>query len=164
MKRHQALIPLTHDHHHALAQVRQLRTSAAALPEQRLRKANEFIAFFEADTLAHFREEEEVVFPLVVGEREAEAPLTRLMMDHLRIHSLVRVLTDELRSGSPTTETMTGIAEILEAHIRFEEKTFFPLVERLAATGLTNVDLARRDRSPSANPDEAQVEVDLTSP
>jgi iron-sulfur cluster repair protein YtfE (RIC family) len=136
MRRHDALIPLTHDHHHALAQARKLHLAAASGTEQRGIAAREFIDFFRQDTLEHFRNEEETIFPLVVEEEEAEAPLARLMNEHLRIHGLVRTLTIEIEADDPQQATLEGLSDLLEAHIRFEEKTFFPLVERLAPSAL----------------------------
>jgi hemerythrin-like domain-containing protein len=153
MKRHDALIPLTHDHHHALAQARRLRLATAAGPEERTAVAGEFIDFFGRDTLVHFRKEEEIIFPLVVEEREAEAPLARLMMEHLRIHALVRRLAAEVEDGDPRPATLDGLSNILETHIRFEEKTFFPLVENLVPSDLAALDLVPRDRGAPSGPD-----------
>jgi hemerythrin-like domain-containing protein len=147
MKRHDALIPLTHDHHHALVQARRLLVAATSEPDQRLVAAREFIDFYDRDTLAHFREEEELIFPLVVDREEAEASLTRLMMEHLRIHALVRRVAVEIEQGDLQTATMTSLSDLLEAHIRFEEKTVFPMIEELAAD-LASVHLAHRDRTP----------------
>ena len=149
MKRHEALVPLTHDHHHALAHARRLNLATASAPADRLAAASEFIDFFRQETLAHFREEEETVFPLVVDEKEAEAPLVRLMMEHLRIHGLVRALASEVKDGGPQPDTMKALSELLGEHIRFEEKTFFPLIEDLARSDLTTLELASRDRGTS---------------
>ena len=147
MKRHDSLIPLTHDHHHALAQARRLRLAAAREEDERLPAVEEFLAFFENDTLLHFREEEEVIFPLVVEEVEAAEPLQRLLMDHVWIHAAVA----ELRFAVPdvSAKAMEALATRLESHIRFEEKTFFPLVERLASSRLGGIALSERVRGPS---------------
>ena len=152
MKRHDSLIPLTHDHHHALAQARALRLAAGRGIEERLRQAKEFLAFFQTETTVHFREEEEVVFPLVVQEHEAEPVLKRVMLDHLRIHSLVRTLGSEADGGTVDGEVLTNVAGALEAHIRFEEKTVFPLIERLLPEEtISGINLHHRERSlPSA--------------
>jgi hemerythrin-like domain-containing protein len=146
MRRHDTLIPLTHDHHHALARARRLGAAAAAAPAARKAVALDFIDFYRKDTLLHFREEEELIFPLVVDCEEAEAALSRLMMEHLRIHALVRTLVTEVGEDDLRPETMDGLATLLEGHIRFEEKTFFPLVEKLAAPALVAVELAHRER------------------
>ena len=147
MKRHDGLIPLTHDHHHALVHAKALKRAAGESDDERLSAAGRFLDFYEHDTLLHFREEEEIVFPLVVDEAEAEPVLGRLMMEHLRIHALVRKLRRETTSGSPTPDTLSDIGSLLEQHVRFEEKTVFPLIERLAASALEGVELAERDRT-----------------
>jgi hypothetical protein len=55
-------MPLTHDHHHALAHARRLRAAGDAGGEERLERARVFVEFFESDLLLHFREEEEVLW------------------------------------------------------------------------------------------------------
>jgi iron-sulfur cluster repair protein YtfE (RIC family) len=146
LKRHENLIPLTHDHHHALAQARRLELAAQAALPARLAAANTFLEFFERDTRAHFREEEKLVFPLVIGAPEAETPLTRLLLEHVRVYALVGKLGSEVVAGEATAETMSSIASLLQSHIRFEEKVLFPLAELLAPEGLRNVDLTERTR------------------
>lgn len=148
MKRHNSLIPLTHDHHHALAQVRTLLLSAGQSNEERKRKANDFVVFFETETRTHFREEEEVVFPPVVDEAEAEPILARVMLQHLHIHALVHTLRSELEGGTPSAGALSSVANKIEEHIRFEEKTVFPLIERLLPEEVLNaVALHPRHRS-----------------
>ena len=157
MKRNEHLMPLTHDHHHALAQARRLQLAAAAGPQECLEAGLGFLNFYEKDTLLHFREEEEIVFPLVVEHEEAAAPLARLLMEHLRIHALVHKLRTETDAGEPTPDTLAGLGKTLEQHIRFEEKTMFPMIERLVAPALEEVQLARRDRTATR---EASLSVD----
>jgi iron-sulfur cluster repair protein YtfE (RIC family) len=146
-KRHEGLMPLTHDHHHALAQARRLRVTAKESDEERLGQAREFLDFFGSETLTHFREEEEVVFPLIVDQSEAEPSLIRLMVEHLRIHAGVRDLRAEVAAGTVASGTLTNIASLLEEHIRFEEKTVFPLIERFAPIDLNGLELSPRQRA-----------------
>jgi hemerythrin-like domain-containing protein len=131
MRRHDGLIPLTHDHHHGLAQARRLRIAANGSDEERLRASETFIDFFRTEALAHFREEEEVVFPLAVDRPGAEAFLERVMIEHLRIHAIVARLEHELQSGKVSQETATDAAAALRSHIRFEETEVFPMIERV---------------------------------
>lgn len=149
MKRHESLVPLTHDHHHALAQARRLAHAAEAGNAERADHAREFIGFFEDDTLAHFREEEELVFPLVIDSSEAKSTLIRLLLEHIELHSLVGKLRAELARGDTSAETMTRVAALLQEHIRLEEKVLFPLVEQVAGDRLVELDLAPRDRQGS---------------
>ena len=129
MRRHDALIPLTHDHHHALAQVRKLRMSVERTEAERAVVVNEFLHFFQVDTIQHFREEEESLFPLVADAEPMRETLEQVMIEHLQIHAFVARLTAEFESGNPTTGTVLGLCDALERHIRFEEKTVFPLIE-----------------------------------
>ena len=130
VKRHRALVPLSHDHHHGLVQARRLRRAAEGeLPERREAAAS-FVEFFASDTRPHFRDEEE----LLVGAREpATELLTRALLEHQRLYALVGTLDDELAAGEASEATMGELAQTLEAHIRFEERTVFPLIEQVAS-------------------------------
>lgn len=130
MRRHPALVGLSHDHHHALVAARRLRRAAEADGDSATAVAS-FVAFFAAETAAHFREEEEVFFPLVAESPEARALLVETLLDHQRLRSLVARLEE-----APERDTMLAIAELLTSHVRREERDLFPLIERLAAQRL----------------------------
>jgi iron-sulfur cluster repair protein YtfE (RIC family) len=127
-------MPLTHDHHHALAQVRRLRLAAAGADASALlSQAQAFLDFFRDDTVNHFREEEEVVFPLAAEDERAKELLTRVMAEHLQIHALASRLGSEVTRSRVTPESASELASALEAHIRFEEGKLFPLLEEVVA-------------------------------
>ena len=146
MKRHDGLIPLTHDHHHALAQARRLGRAATGDATERLLQARDFISFFEDDTLAHFREEEESLFPLVIDEDEAQAMLSQAMLEHLRIHRLVNRLRSSVARSEISSASMTRLAQALSDHIHLEEKALFPMIERLVPQELDDLPLRPRER------------------
>ncbi len=100
-----------------------------------------FLDFFDEHTVPHFRDEEELLFPLVVGFEDAEPLVVRALLEHQRLHALAAVLR---RGGWTVTEVMEELADLLTAHVRFEERDLFPLIERLAA-GEIEVDLASRE-------------------
>lgn len=148
MRRHNTLIPLTHDHHHALAQVRKLRSAASGSEDGRRSAAKLFLEFFHSDTIKHFREEEEIIFPFVVEAAEARGTLEQVMIQHLRIHALVHKLHRESEESVPSPETLLWIAESLEEHVRFEEKVVFPMIETMVEErDLDAVTLRPRDRA-----------------
>jgi iron-sulfur cluster repair protein YtfE (RIC family) len=155
-KRNPALIPLTHDHHHALAQCRRLRTAATGDARERLAQAESFVGFFRSDTVAHFREEEEIVFPLVVGEPRARLLLTKILIEHLEVHAGVARLAGEVADRKVSQAAAEEVAKALESHIRLEEKDLFPLLEEIVPPNrLAEVSLAPRKRTPAsgdANP------------
>lgn len=132
-RRHDGLIPLTHDHHHALAQARRLKSAAKDGGPELVTQSQAFLDFFHGETLNHFREEEEVVFPLAVEDGRAKELLARAMMEHLQIHALVARLGAEVTESKVTPESASELATALEAHIRFEEGKVFPLLEEVVA-------------------------------
>jgi quercetin dioxygenase-like cupin family protein/hemerythrin-like domain-containing protein len=145
MKRHRALVSLSHDHHHALVQARRLRQAADG-PEPEA-AADDFLRFFAAESVRHFREEEELLFPLVVDLPEAREPLVRTLIEHQRLHALVAELEVRLARGEGVGDLMREVGRLQEAHIRHEEREFFPLIERLLGdTGLAAL------RLPEAGP------------
>lgn len=155
MRRHDALIPLTHDHHHALARARRLRRAADGEDTaEQLDAAREFLRFFSEHTLLHFREEEEELFPLVVDEEGAPTDLlTRILLEHVRLHRLVHRLEAEVEGAHPTPETLREIGDTLKAHIRTEENELFPAIEGIVADSeLQTIRLAERHREPPPRP------------
>jgi len=129
MKRHRALVPLSHDHHHALVEARRL-ARAAAEPEPSA-AASAFLRFFADESVRHFREEEEQLFPLVVDFDEAREPLVRALLEHQRLHALARELEGCLGNDEAAAIVMGRLAALLEGHVRHEERVLFPLIERL---------------------------------
>lgn len=130
MKRHPALVSLSHDHHHALVQARRLRRGAEG-PE-RDTVAADFLRFFAMDSVRHFREEEERLFPHAVGFDEARDPLVRALLDHQRLHALAGELEIRLHDDDEApAPLMRELGALLEEHVRLEERVLFPLIEQL---------------------------------
>ena len=138
-KRHDALLPLTHDHHHALAQCRRLNRAAESDQRSvRIEQAEAFLDFFLGRALHHFREEEELFFPPAAAISETSDLVVRAVMEHLKIHGLVADLKRQLRQSDLAPELMREISETLRSHVRFEEGELFPLIERLVPSDSLN--------------------------
>jgi quercetin dioxygenase-like cupin family protein len=132
MKRHEALIPLSHDHHEALVAARRLRHGADA-PDPNPAVA-EFSSFFLASVVPHFREEEELLFPQVAGAETARDLVVQALLEHQRLHAAAAELRALATRGSESRDLagpMRDLASLLEAHVRFEERQLFPLIEEL---------------------------------
>lgn len=159
MKRHPSLVPLSHDHHHALVEARRLHRAADGDGEEARAGAESFLRFFSQQTLRHFREEEERLFPaLIDGEDAAGELLVRALLDHQRIHAQVGRLERALAAGEAEPKLMRELAELLEAHVRLEERELFPLIEDRAPDALEGLDLvAAREAAPP-------FVVDLSAP
>jgi mannose-6-phosphate isomerase-like protein (cupin superfamily) len=145
VKRHPALVPLSHDHHHTLVRARELRRAADGDAAARDEAARAFLRHYALHVVRHFREEEELVFPLLPLE---PPELDRVLVEHQRIRALVR----RLEAADREPETLAGLGELLDAHIRLEERVVFELVqERVPAESLAGLRLAERGENPDAS-------------
>ena len=129
--RHPSLIPLSQDHHHGLALALRCRKQAlgqlkpmgaAGLRE----RAQEFLTFYRNNLVAHFRAEEEVLFPLL----RTSLPDNDAMLDELiGQHEQLRQAMPQLESDSGLAKLIFDLGDLLERHIRREERELFPLFE-----------------------------------
>jgi hemerythrin-like domain-containing protein len=137
MKRHPALRALSVDHHHGLVQSRRLlransHDSQDATGSGKRKVAQSFLRFFAEHTSRHFREEEAVLLPALARYDDLSDPsLAQMLLEHAQIRRLVADLQQQIASGEPTVGTMLAIGSLLQSHIRLEENTIFPLIERV---------------------------------
>jgi iron-sulfur cluster repair protein YtfE (RIC family) len=154
MKRAPELRKLSEDHHHGLVNARRLKKAAEGDEESAAEKmARDFLDFWQKDTSLHFREEEEVLLPVMARYEAnvAHESLVRMLEEHAKIRGLVMQLSDEVTGGNVRGETLRAIGEGLEAHIRLEEQVVFPFVEEsLSQAALT--ELAARLEVKEAGP------------
>jgi hemerythrin-like domain-containing protein len=129
-RRHDSLIPLSREHHYGLLVClrihRGLETRQADLHwlNERAEKA---INFFESDLKTHFEVEEMVVFPAMNGIQEAASTIEDLVDDHRKLAKLIDRLGRE--RGPKSALILREFADLLESHIRKEERNLFPLYE-----------------------------------
>jgi hemerythrin-like domain-containing protein len=129
VKRHPALVGLSRDHHHELVQARRLRTAADATPDERLTVARAYVDLFFTETVRHFRDEEEALFP-AYARRSGETPLLRrILQEHMQLHGLARALRAEIAAGAVPPESARRLGDLLHAHVRVEERELFPAIE-----------------------------------
>lgn len=145
-RRLDALIPLSHDHHLALAQARRLKEAAEVTDQpRRARMADDFINFYLGRLLNHFREEEELFFAPIVDIEAAHGKVMRALAEHLQVHAAAHALMRQVGKGEADPEILARLSQMLTAHVRFEEKELFPLVEELVGeAGLADLAEARR--------------------
>lgn len=129
MKRHPALIPLSHDHHAKLVQARRLRlASGSDVAEARLAASIQFVAAFP-ETAHHFRLEEEQLFPLLLRSGGGGPLLDAVLDEHEELRSLAAALGEQAAANEANADTMARLAALLEEHVRREERELFPLIE-----------------------------------
>jgi hemerythrin-like domain-containing protein len=131
MKRHSALIPLSRDHHGGLVQAVRLRRAAAdGDASARLAAASEFVEFFRNEERVHLRDEEDELFPLLLRHVHSQpAPLRQARVQHRQLEGFARKLELAIAAGVVDHETLDAAGELLDAHIRLEERQLFPLIE-----------------------------------
>jgi hemerythrin-like domain-containing protein len=129
--RHPSLLPLSHDHHHGLALA--LRCRKQALGQLKpmgadglKERAREFREFFAQNLINHFRAEEEVLFP----QLSARVPESGEIIDGLlREHEQIRSAVPNLDVDKGLAKLLFDLGDLLERHIRKEERELFPLFE-----------------------------------
>ena len=131
-KRHPALIPLSHDHHHGLALALRCRKHALGQlnpgdPASIEACAAEASRFFTENLTAHFEAEETVLFPLMAAYEECRELVTQLKSEHREFRRLVARLADP----GGLRKSLFDFGDLLEQHIRSEERRLFPAFETL---------------------------------
>jgi hemerythrin-like domain-containing protein len=129
--RHQSLISLSHDHHHGLALALRCRKQALGqlkpLGAQGLKeRVGEVIEFFRTSLIPHFRAEEEILFPSMLSLVPESGPMVDAL---LREHVEIREAVSRLRDGSNPGKLLFDLGDLLERHIRKEERELFALFE-----------------------------------
>lgn len=130
--RHPSLILLSHDHHHGLALA--LRCRKQALGQLKpmgvkglKERAGEFREFFANQLVPHFRAEEGVLFPQMRAlVPESELIIEQLIRDHQQFRAAIPQLESEVGLG----KLVFDLGDLLERHIRKEERELFPLFEQ----------------------------------
>ncbi|MCP5058028.1 MAG: hemerythrin domain-containing protein [bacterium] len=148
MKRIPELRDLSDDHHTGLALARRCRQVGrpnSTVSHEAVWK--QVIEAFADHLEPHFLIEEQHLLPAL--EAISEASLAARIREE---HSALRALRD---AESPSPATVQQFGELLESHIRFEERQVFePTQERLPASALKAIAAAceGRARSRSASP------------
>ena len=135
-KRHPALIPLSHDHHHGLALALRCRKHALGQlnpgdPAAIEACAAEASRFFNENLTAHFEAEETVLFPLMAAHEECRELVAQLEGEHREFRKLMARLADP----GGLRKSLFDFGDLLEQHIRSEERRLFPAFETLVPGG-----------------------------
>ncbi|HZW08708.1 MAG TPA: hemerythrin domain-containing protein [Phycisphaerales bacterium] len=129
IKRHPTLQPLSREHFNGLVLVRRLREAAEG-DEAARRATREMLASAWRDELAaHFADEERLLAPFV-----SDCDRARLIEDHRSLQRHIEMAATSRQA--PSAAWLRDTAEMLEKHIRWEERELFPAAEKHGAAGL----------------------------
>jgi iron-sulfur cluster repair protein YtfE (RIC family) len=133
IKRNQAIVSFSKDHHFGLLLVWKIRQGLKkAINTERI--SNYTLFFFKEDLQKHFKEEEEMLF----CQLPAEDDLRKLAeADHHAIYQLITAINENRND----VNLLNQLADKLEDHIRFEERELFNhLQENIAAEELVRIE------------------------
>lgn len=128
MKRHEAIAPLSRDHHTSLILAQLLKKNAPAykgLPDTIAEKATYAQELFQKSIQKHF-EQEETMLDLVT---DCDAAITSITKEIKTEHKDLTVLFHSLERATDLTGTLDTLGIALEKHIRKEERILFPLLQ-----------------------------------
>ena len=127
MLRDPALIPLSRDHHHALALCVQIRRALQpSSPEDPASLARYAVSFFDGQMKRHFRQEEDVVFPIAQQHSALRPVVSELLSEHIEIAAIV----DQLRVHV-SAQALSAFAEKVTDHVRKEERVLFEQAQQI---------------------------------
>ncbi|HUX89584.1 MAG TPA: hemerythrin domain-containing protein [Gallionellaceae bacterium] len=125
MKRNPVLQPLSREHHTALtlanACARAAQAGDAAMLSQACQRAIRALAI---ELEPHFRIEEQQLLPLLKSP-DTQALVQRTLTDHEQLRGLLTGLQQN------DVEALNSFGKYLYAHVRFEERELFPVIESL---------------------------------
>jgi hemerythrin-like domain-containing protein len=127
MLRDKNLIPLSHQHQHALALCVRL-DRASPVPDSDLAAwQTEISQLFQTEIGIHFAAEEQVLFPAAQRFKELHPLVEDLLADHA---ALREAFTKAEARGMSATE-LSDSAQRLAAHVRKEERQLFERMQSL---------------------------------
>jgi len=129
MKRHPSLYTLSHDHHQGLILAQQLKKGAPqykGMPSTLEAKKEYTIQFYNSELKRHFAEEEEILFPAV---KSKNAVIDKLIAEVISEHRKMESLILDLEKTDDLGNTLDELGQLLEKHIRKEERELFTEIE-----------------------------------
>jgi hemerythrin-like domain-containing protein len=128
MKRHEALAPLSREHHGALILAQLIKKGAPAykgLPTDVEGKARYAAGFYENDLLLHFSKEEVMLEKV----KHTDAAIAQLAEEIIAEHAELKNKFLALGTVADKAIALDELGHLLEAHIRKEERVLFPLIQ-----------------------------------
>ncbi len=132
-KRHPSLVPLSREHHLALLLAFRLRHGLPRTQkptDSPQEQAGDTVRFFHSKLATHFRAEEEALFPLIHKTLpQAESLLNTLIAEHAEMRTQAQALEQTASDTAVLTTQLKAFGDLLERHVRSEERELFPLFE-----------------------------------
>ena len=121
MRRDPALIPLSQQHHDALALCVYIARAARSGHLDLTHWNCEVAAAWQAEIRWHFQSEEEIVFPAAKAVATLATLVTELLSDHARL----RAWFSAAEAGQLSSDDLLRFRQLLHDHVRNEERNLF---------------------------------------
>jgi len=123
MKRHPDLLQLSREHYGALKLARDARRAAASRDAGEVAAlAQRVVQVFPVELDPHFRVEEQGIL-LLLAQAGQHGLVARTLADHAELRRLAQAL------ATPDADTLLRFADLLGAHVRFEEREVFEVAQ-----------------------------------
>lgn len=127
MLRDASLIPLSHQHQHALALcVRIDRALAASTGADAAVQARAIVEQFDTELQKHFEVEEQLLLPALIPFASIHDLVVQLIDEHRRMAAMVNALRD-----GADRSLIAEFSALLRQHVRKEEGILFEETQRL---------------------------------
>jgi hemerythrin-like domain-containing protein len=126
MKRHEKLQPLSRQHHNGLLAALLLKKGIAKAAKADVMAAF-IIDFWNKDLKQHFEREEQILIPALKNTSFDKNLNNQLLQEH----ALIRSYIDSLKNNTDDISTIDAFTQLLEKHIRFEERIYFREAEKV---------------------------------
>ena len=145
LKRHPELVSLSREHHFELLFSWKIKQGLARQVEPAI--LQDYVRYFWDHNLEPHLEKEEKIVVQVLSEAD---PLRfRVQQDHDLIRCLVAYLQEDRED---IAYLLDALQQLVKAHVRFEERVFFPYLERVASPGqliLMGLEMDKHAESPT---------------
>lgn len=129
MKRHEAIAPLSREHHNSLILAQLLKKNAPTyhgLPDKVKDKADYAQQQFNDHIKKHF-EQEEAMLERIKG---INTRIDEVSAEIKKEHRTLRVLFESLGNAANLDDYLDDLGSRMETHIRKEERVLFPLIQQ----------------------------------
>lgn len=127
MKRHTVLVPLSREHHETLILAQVIKKGAPqyrGMPVDLEGKMEAVENHFRTHLTHHFRKEEKLFAKMQGRFPEVDQLISQLTAEHRRIEAII----DEISNRVSPEKNLHELGELIEAHIRKEERQLFELI------------------------------------
>jgi hemerythrin-like domain-containing protein len=126
MKRSAILQPLSREHHTALTLAKACGRAAKSGDGVLVSQACQRVVHAFSDALEpHFQFEEQSLLPLLLHSTATQPLIEHTLADHQQLRGLINALQQN------DAVALESFGKCLSAHVRFEERELFPVLESL---------------------------------